>query len=109
MISKTFLYETVHEFLPSLLPSVFRRDRPLVGPLRLCLVRLPGMAVPLRPVPRLRLPPPHQAVRDPAVGEACGQEVGRLRRVPRLQEEDARPDPLPKLRWPRGASITVFF
>merc|ERR1711879_369348 len=82
-----------------------RRDRPVVRPLHLCLVRLPRVAVPLRALPRLRLPPPHQTLGDPLAGEAGGQEVGRLGRVPRVQEEDARPVPLPQLRWPRGAAI----
>ena len=81
----------------------------MVRPLHLSLVRLPRVAVPLRPLPRLRVPPPHEALRDPPVGEAGGQKVGRQRRVPSVQAEDARPDTLPELRWPRGATITVFF
>ena len=77
----------------------------MVRPLHLGLVRLPRVAVPLRPLPRLRLPPPHQTLGDPPAREAGGQEVGRLGRVPRVQEEDARPVSPPQLRWPRGAKI----
>ena len=75
----------------------------MVRPLHLGLVRLPRVAVPLRPLPRLRLPPPHQTLGDPTSGEAGGQEVGRLGRVPRVQEEDARPLSLSQLRRAWGA------
>ena len=81
----------------------------MVRPLHLSLVRLPRVAVPLRPLARLCLPPPHQTLRDPVAGEAGGQEVGRLGRVPRVQEEDARPLSLPQLRWPRRAEIRSIF
>ena len=77
----------------------------MVRPLHLGLVRLPRVAVPLRPLPRLRLPPPHQTLGDPPAGKAGGQEVGRLGRVPRVQEEDACPLSLPQLRRAWGAEI----